>query len=72
MDIGLIGLGSIGSAMARNLAAAGHREAAGAADRVLPMLDAAHARMAEAVDAGWSDLDWSAMARFTIENGQHP
>jgi 3-hydroxyisobutyrate dehydrogenase-like beta-hydroxyacid dehydrogenase len=48
------------------------KEAAGAADRVLPMLDAAHARMGEAVDAGWSDLDWSAIAKFTIENGQHP
>lgn len=48
------------------------KEAVGAAGRVLPMLDAAHARMGEAVDAGWSDLDWSAIAKFTIENGQHP
>ena len=48
------------------------KEAAGAADRVLPMLDAAHARMGEAVDAGWSDLDWSAIAKFTIEIGQRP
>jgi len=45
------------------------REAADAANRALPMLDAAHARMSETVDAGWGDLDWSAMARFTIENG---
>lgn len=42
------------------------------AGRALPMLDAAHARMGEAVDAGWGELDWSAMARFTIENGTHP
>jgi 3-hydroxyisobutyrate dehydrogenase-like beta-hydroxyacid dehydrogenase len=49
MDIGFIGLGSMGSARAKDLAAAGHqvrawnRQAAGAANRVLPMLDAAHA-----------------------------
>lgn len=48
------------------------REAATSASRVLPMLDAAHARMGEVVDAGWSDLDWSAVAKFTIENGKHP
>jgi 3-hydroxyisobutyrate dehydrogenase-like beta-hydroxyacid dehydrogenase len=45
------------------------KEAAGAADRMLPMLDAAHGRMSEAVRAGWGDLDWSAIAKFTIENG---
>jgi 3-hydroxyisobutyrate dehydrogenase-like beta-hydroxyacid dehydrogenase len=48
------------------------REAAATANRVLPMLDAAHARMSEAVDAGWGDLDWSAIARFTIESGKRP
>jgi 3-hydroxyisobutyrate dehydrogenase-like beta-hydroxyacid dehydrogenase len=48
------------------------KEAAASASRVLPMLDAAHARMGEAVDAGSGDLDWSAVAKFTIENGKHP
>jgi 3-hydroxyisobutyrate dehydrogenase-like beta-hydroxyacid dehydrogenase len=46
------------------------REAAGASNRVLPMLDAAQARMSEAVDTGWGDLDWSVVAKFTIENGE--
>jgi 3-hydroxyisobutyrate dehydrogenase-like beta-hydroxyacid dehydrogenase len=45
------------------------REAARAADRALPMLDAVHARMSQAVDAGWGDKDWSALAKFTIERG---
>jgi len=45
------------------------REAASEADRVLPMLDAVHGRMGQAVDAGWGDQDWSAMAKFTIERG---
>lgn len=44
------------------------REAAGAAGRVLPLLDAAHGRMADVVEAGSGDLDWSAMAKFTIES----
>lgn len=48
------------------------KQAAASASRVLPMLDAAHARMGEAVDAGLGDLDWSAVAKFTIENGKHP
>lgn len=48
------------------------REAGASASRVLPMLDAVHARMGEAVDAGWGDLDWSAIAKVTIENGKHP
>jgi 3-hydroxyisobutyrate dehydrogenase-like beta-hydroxyacid dehydrogenase len=45
------------------------REAAGQAGRVLPMLDAVHSRMAETVDAGQGDRDWSAMAEFTIRGG---
>lgn len=45
------------------------REAAGGAQRTLPMLDAVHARMKETVDAGWGERDWSAMAKFTIERG---
>ena len=44
------------------------REAAGDAGKVLPMLDAVHGRMGEAVNAGFGDQDWSAMARFTLEN----
>jgi len=47
------------------------KEAAASARRVLPMLDAVHVRMGEAVDAGSGDLDWSAIAKFTIENGKH-
>jgi 3-hydroxyisobutyrate dehydrogenase-like beta-hydroxyacid dehydrogenase len=34
--------------------------------RSLPMLEAVRARMAETVDAGMGDRDWSAMADFTI------
>jgi len=41
-------------------------EAAHQAGRVLPMLQAVHGRMAEAVDAGLGDRDWSVMADFTI------
>ena len=44
-------------------------EAAAAAGRRLPMLDAVRARMAEAVDAGEGDLDWSAVAGFTMRGG---
>ncbi|SAI23885.1 Uncharacterised protein [Bordetella ansorpii] len=71
-----IGLGAMGSVMARNLAAA--HEAAGIGfvpaigARIWPMLDAAHARMGEAVDAGWGDRDGSAMAKFTSERGGRP
>jgi len=42
------------------------REAAGQAGRVLPMLDAVHHRMSQAVEAGHGDRDWSTMAEFTI------
>ncbi len=43
------------------------REAAGQIGRSLPMLDAVHRRMAETVDAGMGDKDWSMMAEFTIK-----
>jgi 3-hydroxyisobutyrate dehydrogenase-like beta-hydroxyacid dehydrogenase len=36
--------------------------------RHLPMLDAVHRRMAEAVNAGGSDKDWSVMADYTIRS----
>lgn len=36
--------------------------------RSLPMLDAVHHRMAEAVDAGGGDKDWSVMADYTIRS----
>jgi 3-hydroxyisobutyrate dehydrogenase-like beta-hydroxyacid dehydrogenase len=42
------------------------REAAEQGGRTLPMLDAVHRRMAQTVDAGMGDRDWSAMAQFTI------
>ena len=45
------------------------REAAAGAARALPMLDAVHGRMRDAVEAGWGDQDWSAIARFTLERG---
>lgn len=45
------------------------REAAEAAGRRLPMLDAVHGRMRETVEAGLGDRDWSAMAGFTIDGG---
>ena len=40
--------------------------AAEATGRTLPILDAVRGRMAEAVDAGMGDKDWSAMADFTL------
>lgn len=45
------------------------KEATADAARVLPMLDAVHRRMQETVDAGLGDRDWSAMAKFTLEQG---
>jgi 3-hydroxyisobutyrate dehydrogenase-like beta-hydroxyacid dehydrogenase len=44
------------------------REAASGVGKVLPMLNAVHGRMGEAVEAGFGDQDWSAMAKFTLEN----
>lgn len=80
MDIGFIGLGAMGSAIARNLVAAGHRVRAwnrsGGSVQGPTMRDAASdavdARMGDAIKAGWGDLDWSAMADFTIERGVQP
>jgi 3-hydroxyisobutyrate dehydrogenase-like beta-hydroxyacid dehydrogenase len=46
------------------------REAAGQLGRTLPMLDAVHGRMAETVDVGMGDRDWSAMADFTIKGSR--
>lgn len=43
-------------------------EAAEEAGRVLPLLEAVHARMARTIAAGMGDRDWSAMAKFTIES----
>ncbi|WP_338805527.1 NAD(P)-dependent oxidoreductase [Pseudomonas chlororaphis] len=43
------------------------KEAAADATRVLPMLDAVHGRMQEAVEAGFGDRDWSAIAKFTLD-----
>jgi 3-hydroxyisobutyrate dehydrogenase-like beta-hydroxyacid dehydrogenase len=42
------------------------REVAEQCGRTLPMLDAVHHRMAETIDAGMGNRDWSAMAEFTI------
>lgn len=42
------------------------KEAAADAGRSLPMLDAVHGRMAETVDAGLGERDWSIMADVTI------
>ncbi len=44
--------------------------AAEAAGKALPMLGAVRGRMAEAVDAGLGDKDWSAMAGFTLGNAK--
>jgi 3-hydroxyisobutyrate dehydrogenase-like beta-hydroxyacid dehydrogenase len=41
-------------------------EAAAEAGRALPMLAAVHGRMAQTVEAGMGDRDWSAMAEVTI------
>jgi 3-hydroxyisobutyrate dehydrogenase-like beta-hydroxyacid dehydrogenase len=43
------------------------KEAAAGAARTLPMLDAVHGRMREAVEAGLGDRDWSAIAKFTLD-----
>lgn len=45
-------------------------EAAKTAGHQLPMLDAVRGRMAETVDAGLGDKDWSAMADFTINHAK--
>ena len=45
-------------------------EAATAAGRRLPMLDAVRERMGEAVAAGLGDKDWSIMADFTINHAK--
>lgn len=45
------------------------KEAAADAARGLPMLDAVHGRMQQAVDAGLGDRDWSAIAKFTLGQG---
>ncbi|CAB3787039.1 NAD(P)-dependent oxidoreductase [Paraburkholderia fynbosensis] len=42
-------------------------EAAEQAGRALPMLAAVHVRMAETVDAGMGDRDWSAIAALTVD-----
>lgn len=44
------------------------REAAGAAGRALPMLDAVHQRMADMIADGGKDRDWSAIADFTLKH----
>jgi len=41
-------------------------ETAEQAGRSLPMLEAVHRRMAETVQGGFAERDWSAMAEFTI------
>lgn len=92
MDTGLIGLGSMGSAMAKNLAAAGHQVRAwsrsggsvegvtmlGAAsedfeaDVVLTMVSDDAAIRSVVLDADLLAAARPAIAKFTIENGQHP
>jgi 3-hydroxyisobutyrate dehydrogenase-like beta-hydroxyacid dehydrogenase len=47
-------------------------EAADQAGRSLPMLTAVHRRMAETVEAGMGDRDWSAMAALTIDPNAQP
>jgi 3-hydroxyisobutyrate dehydrogenase-like beta-hydroxyacid dehydrogenase len=44
------------------------REVAEQGGRTLPMLDAVHRRLAETIDAGMGDRDWSVMAEFTIND----
>lgn len=44
------------------------REAAQAAGRALPVLDAVYGRMAEAIEVGMADRDWSVLADFTINH----
>ncbi len=45
-------------------------QAAEAAGRQLPMLDAVRKRMGEAVNAGLGDKDWSIMADYTLKQGR--
>ncbi|CAG9191501.1 Uncharacterized oxidoreductase YfjR [Paraburkholderia tropica] len=46
-------------------------EAAEQAGRALPMLAAVHGRMAETVEAGMGDQDWSAIAALTVDPSAH-
>ena len=45
------------------------KAAASEARHTLPMLDAVHGRMREAVKSGLGDRDWSIMAKFTLDHG---
>ncbi len=45
-------------------------EAAKGAGHHLPMLNAVRERMAEAVDSGLGEKDWSIMADYTLRHGQ--
>ena len=47
-------------------------EAAKQVGHSLPMLEAVHRRMAETVEAGFGERDWSAMAGFTIDGATGP
>lgn len=46
------------------------REAGAQAGGSLPMLDAVYQRMAETIEAGFGERDWSAMADFTIRSSR--
>lgn len=46
------------------------KEAAAAAGRALPMLDAVHGQMRGVVDAGFGDRDWSIVAQYTMRDGK--
>ncbi|MBP1181465.1 NAD(P)-dependent oxidoreductase [Methylobacterium sp. PvR107] len=48
------------------------KEAAEQVGHSLPMLGAVHQRMAETVEAGFGERDWSAMADFTIRGATGP
>ena len=107
MDVAFIGLGNMGSAMARNLIRAGHKvtvynrtrtraeplqalgakiaatpsDAARSAGTLITMLAAAeeaavpmplaslvHDRFLAALAQGWSEADWSIIARLTYQD----
>jgi len=74
MKIGFIGLGNMGSGIARNLIKAGHqvtvynrtRSRAEEAQVPAPMASLVHDRFVAALARGLGEADWAAVARISL------
>lgn len=65
MKVGFVGIGNMGSAMARNLIKAG-LEAAEAAAVPMPIASLVRDRMLAATAQGMGEADWAAIARISF------